>query len=74
MTDDNSIYNLDWSSKLDVRKRYLTAKFLLKAVDINGALTADKILVNGKYYKVPKEQLINAVPGIVTLELEQLNI
>ena len=69
---DNSTYNLDWNSKIDIRKIYLKARFLLSKVDINGALGAKSIFIKGKYYKVPTEQLKNAEAGLITLELEEI--
>ena len=66
-------YNLDWSGRIDLRKIQLKATFLLKAVDICGALGAKSIFIEGKYYKVPTEQLENASPGIVQLTLEEIN-
>lgn len=69
---DSSTYNLEWTNKIDIRKTYLQARFLLSKADINSALTAKGIYIKGKHYKVPAKQLENAKAGMVELTLEEI--
>jgi hypothetical protein len=70
-----------FDNKLDLsqeqfEKTILTAVFYLKKKDMLEALSHELLLVNGKYYKVPKKELLEClmdeIEGSIELELIEL--
>lgn len=65
-----------WSSKVETSKQIiastLEATFLLTDFDIQLAMRANRIFIDGAYYKVPKKQLENALHGRVKLKMNPL--
>lgn len=49
----------DWTTKIDtkIRHRTITGKFLLSVEDIENAIEAQWIFVDGVYYEVPVNDL-----------------
>lgn len=67
-------YNLKMLLGKQQTKTILKASFFLSKEDILNTLLSEKILINGKYYLVPEEELIFHLTkkqfGKITLELE----
>ena len=65
--------DLDWTDKENLAgsRILISAEFMLTKEDIIETIKAEKILINGKYYKPPTE--ISILDGLQPLVLEQIN-
>ena len=66
---------VDWThcKEITTFRTILTATFKLSAVEIYAAYNAESIYIDGRHYRVPVEALKSAMPGMVKLELEEID-
>ena len=71
--DKISAIHIDWESQMEISHRYrtLTARFVLTQKEIEEAMKAESIYVDGIHYEVPVDQLMMTVPGLNLLTLKE---